>query len=238
MTQAVCLLNFGLAARMNSRVPSVLPFALHNRTLAYISPEQTGRMNRVVDYRTDLYVLGLLFYEWLTGRPPFQSEDTLELMHWHMARTPVAPAEFVPALPTALSLMVLKLLAQTAEERYLSALGLQRDLERCAAEWTADCPSITFVLGQHDMSERFLLPQQLYGRAREVTVLLQAFDTICQGHRAMMLVEGYSGIGKTALIQELYKLIVRQKGYFISGKFDQVVQSESFRRFLKKNFLI
>src|SRR5439155_11914000 len=188
----------------------------------YLSPEQPGRMNGAVDYRTDLYSLGILFYELLTGHPPFRSDDALELMHWHMAKTPPAPADLVPEIPAALSRMVLKLLAKTAEERYQSATGLKKDLEQCARTRAVHGHIVPFALGQHDIVDRFLIPQKLYGREREVSALLGAFDHVCQGNRAMMLVEGYAGIGKTALIQELNKPIVRQEGYFTSGKCDQV----------------
>lgn len=230
-TQEVCLIDCGLASRMVVEAHTaqpVLAFALRNQTLAYLSPEQTGRMNRHVDYRTDLYTLGILFYELLTGAVPFQSADVLELMHWHIARMPPAPVDLVPEMPLALSQIVLKLLAKTAEERYQSVAGLQKDLERCASAWAIQGQSVVFPLGQHDLSDRFLIPQKLYGRAREVKALLQAFDTICQGHRTMLLVDGYAGIGKTALIQELYRPIVRQRGYFIAGKCDQVVRSVPF----------
>ncbi len=209
-----------------------IPTSLFRGTsLAYLSPEQTGRMNRAVDYRSDFYSLGVMFYELLTGAPPFVSEDSLELIHWHIAKTPVTPAGLDPKIPEPLSQLVMKLLAKTAEDRYQSAAGLKADLERCASAWAESRSVPTFLLGERDFPERFLISQRLYGREPEVERLLRAFEDACEGRAetgAMLLVTGYSGIGKTSLIQELYKPIVRQRGYFISGKFDQVVRTNPF----------
>ena len=204
---------------------------LRHSALTYLSPEQTGRMNRTVDYRADFYSLGVVLYELLTGSPPFVSEDSLELIHWHIAKTPRTPAEVDANIPEPLSQIVMKLLAKTAEDRYQTAAGLAADLERCAREWTEQGEISAFPLGQRDFPDRVLVSQRLYGRELEVEDLLRAFDSACAGQTdagAMLLVTGYSGIGKTALIQELYKPIVRQKGYFISGKFDQVVRTNPF----------
>lgn len=205
------LIDFGLASADADcpRNPSDYP-------LAYCSPEQTGRMNRAVDYRTDFYSLGVCFYEMLTGRLPFPSGDALELIHGHIARIPPAPAELCPHMPQPLSRIVMKLLAKTAEERYQSARGLREDLESCAREWAANAAIAAFPLGRNDVSDRFLVSQKLYGREREVAVMLTAFERACAGcvtPPSMMLVSGYSGIGKTTLIQELYKPIVRERGY-------------------------
>ena len=199
--------------------------------LVYLSPEQTGRMNRAIDYRTDFYSLGVTFYELLTSSPPFRSADRLEMIHQHIASTPPSPAELDPQIPGPLSQIVMKLLAKTAEERYQSALGLKEDLAHCAHEWAARGQIVPFTLGQRDVPDRFLIYQKLYGRAREVATLLSTFDRVCQERAApasMLLVTGYAGIGKTSLIQELYKPIIRERGYFFSGKFDQVVRSVPF----------
>jgi predicted ATPase/transcriptional regulator with GAF, ATPase, and Fis domain len=198
---------------------------------SYASPEQTGRMNRSVDYRTDLYSLGVTLYELLTGVLPFTSADPLELIHAHLAMTPAPPSQIVAKVPAPLSAIVLKLLAKAAEDRYQSALGLRHDLERAEREWTATGTIAPFALGQQDVSERFLISQKLYGRQRELTDLLGALDETCEGRTTLMLVSGYSGIGKTSLIQELYKPIVRQRGYFIAGKFDQVVRNIPYSAF-------
>ena len=212
----------------------LLSYGLH-----YTSPEQTGRMNRATDYRTDLYSLGASFYEMLVGAPPFVADDPLEMIHCHIAKAPTPPDEVNPEIPHPISQIVIRLLAKTAEQRYQSAIGLRNDLERCAREWASERRIATFTLGESDVSDSFLVSQKLYGRDEEVDRLLQAFDAICEGQTAMMLVEGYSGIGKTSLIQELYKPIVRERGYFIAGKFDQVARSipygaliQAFRRLI------
>lgn len=220
----VLLTDFGGASTGASETRKQLPSYLFRAMLPYMSPEQTGRMNRVTDYRTDFYSLGVTLYELLTGRRPFESEDALELIHFHIAKQPTPPGAIDPAIPQVISDIVMKLLAKTAEERYQGALGLKHDLEVCARNWTAHGWITPFPLGQRDVSDRFLVPQKLYGREQEVECLLKVFDRTCEGPTALMLVAGYSGIGKTSLIQELYKPLVRQRGYFISGKFDQIAR--------------
>jgi histidine kinase len=191
----------------------------------YIAPEQTGRINRTVDHRADLYALGILLYELLTGAPPFRSDDSLELIHSHIARTPAPPATIAGDIPEQISRIVMRLLAKASEDRYQSALGLRHDLELCEREWAARRAIPLFEIARHDVSERFLVPQRLYGREREVRELMAAFDETCDGRASILLVAGYSGIGKTSLISELYAPIVRERGYFLSGKFDQVVRN-------------
>jgi predicted ATPase/tRNA A-37 threonylcarbamoyl transferase component Bud32 len=224
----VWLTDLSLAVRSSGETQAAIPPRLLRGALAYSSPELTGRMNRSTDYRTDFYSLGVTLYELLTGRLPFWSTDALELIHSHIAKTPLAPSELDPNIPGPLSQIIMKLLAKTAEDRYQSALGLKEDLEVCARDWAALGTVTPFTLAQRDVSDRFLISQKLYGREQEVEELLGAFDHVCQGHAAMMVVAGYSGIGKTSLIQELYKPIVRERGYFISGKFDQVARSVPF----------
>ena len=196
--------------------------------LPYSSPEQTGRTNREVDHRTDLYSLGVTLYELLTGAPPFESPDQLELIHWHIARPPAPPHERNPRVPEILSQILLKLLSKTPEERYQSASGVKHDLETCAQQWTQRRSVEPFLLGCRDVSERFVIPQKLYGRDQEARKLSKIFDGVCDGRTGLTLVSGYSGIGKTSLIQELYRPIVVRRGYFLSGKFDQVVRSTPY----------
>ncbi len=220
----VWLTDVTLAARGSAEAKTGGPPGVLGGDLAYASPEQSGRMNRAADHRSDLYSLGVILYEILTGAPPFRSADPLELIHAHIAKSPVPPMEQHPGVPEVISRLVMKLLEKAVDARYQSAQGLHADLEACAREWRERRSVAPFTLGAHDFSDRFLIPQRLYGRDREVEELKRAFERTCAGGAALMLVAGYSGIGKTALIQELYRPIVRQRGHFISGKFDQVVR--------------
>jgi PAS domain S-box-containing protein len=230
------LIDFGLASRLDSLTkylgnPERLP-----GTLAYISPEQTGRMNRVVDYRTDLYSLGVTFYEILTGRLPFESDDPLALVHAHMAKTPLPVSVLDPDVPPLISDMVMKLLAKNAEDRYQSAFGLKVDLERCLA-WaqapgsSADHSGLDFELGREDHSGQFHISEKLFGRSDEIATLLAAFDRAAAGSPELLLVTGRAGVGKSALVAEIHKPVTRERGYFISGKFDQYQQNQPYAAF-------
>jgi serine/threonine protein kinase len=166
-------------------------------TLAYISPEQTGRMNRALDYRSDFYSLGVTFYQLFTGRLPFEADDAMELVHCHLAKQPVFPDD----LPPMLSKIIMKLMAKTAEERYQSAWGIKADLEQVLKN-----PKENFELARFDVSERFQISQKLYGRENEIKILVDSFKKVSQGDKQIMLIAGYSGIGKSVLVKELYKL--------------------------------
>ncbi|HSE39071.1 MAG TPA: sigma 54-interacting transcriptional regulator [Blastocatellia bacterium] len=224
----VQLTDFSYASGTASETHFLLPQRISSEALPYISPEQTGRMNRTIDHRSDFYSLGITFYELLTGVRPFRSEDPLELTHSHIAKTPPSPSDVEPKIPGPVSEIIMKLLSKNAENRYQSALGLKEDLEACAAQWSARRRIGPLPLGTRDVPDYFVISQQLYGRDREVEQLLDLFGGVCEGPAAMMLVSGYSGVGKTSLIQELYKPIVRQRGYFIAGKFDQIARSTPF----------
>ena len=213
--------DFSMATRLSREVHQNSNPTLIEGTLAYISPEQTGRMNRDLDYRTDLYSLGITFYEMLTGELPFNSTDPLELIHCHIAVTPVPPHQLNNEIPQIVSSIVLKLLAKNAEDRYQSAFGVKADLENCLNQLQTTGKIKTFIPGKVDKSGHFFIPQKLYGRTQEVADLMAAFDRVSCGKTEMVLVSGYSGIGKTSIVSEIHKSIVRQQGYFIAGKFDQ-----------------
>ncbi len=220
-TGQVKIIDFSIASRLEKENQSISNPNLLEGSLAYMSPEQTGRMNRSIDYRTDFYSLGVTFYQMLTGSLPFNATDPLEFVHCHIAKTPIPPQELNPKIPLAVSEIVMKLLAKTAEDRYQSSLGLKADLETCLTQLQTDGEISHFIVGQLDSYSQFSIPQKLYGREIEVATLLEAFDRVSSGTTEMMLVSGYSGIGKSCLVHEVHKPIVRQRGYFISGKFDQ-----------------
>ncbi len=215
------IIDFGISSQLSRERPELQNPGHLEGTLAYLSPEQTGRMNRTIDYRADFYSLGASFYEMLTGEPPFAATDPMELVHCHLAKMPRSPHELRPELPPLIAELVLKLMAKTAEARYQSGYGLCADLEICLQQFSALQTIAPFPLGQHDVSTRFQIPQTLYGREKEVQQVLDAFGRVSLGQTEMLLVAGYSGIGKTALVHEVYKPITKKNGYFIHGKFDQ-----------------
>ncbi|MCG9886108.1 MAG: trifunctional serine/threonine-protein kinase/ATP-binding protein/sensor histidine kinase [Cyanobacteria bacterium] len=220
-TKQVKLIDLSIASLLPKETQELQNPNILEGTLAYLAPEQTGRMNRGIDYRTDFYALGVSLYQLLTGQLPFPSEDPLELIHAHMAKMPPPVDQINPEIPSMVSAIVHKLMAKNAEDRYHSALGLRHDLQRCLTAWSQTATIETFELGQRDLSDRFLIPEKLYGREAEIETLLAAFDRVASGASELMLVAGFSGIGKTAVVNEVHKPITRQRGYFIKGKFDQ-----------------
>ncbi|MEG4006748.1 AAA family ATPase [Microcoleus sp. Pol11C1] len=220
-TKQVKLIDFSIASLLPRETQTLINPNVLEGTLAYISPEQTGRMNRGIDYRTDFYSLGVTFYELLTGKLPFESNDPMELVHCHIAKAALLVHENNPQLPSVVSEIVSKLMAKNAEDRYQSALGLKYDLKKCLHQLQKTEKIQSFKIAQRDRSDRFIIPDKLYGRETDAATLLQAFKRVSLGATEMMLVAGFSGIGKTVVVNEVHKPIVRQRGYFIKGKYDQ-----------------
>ncbi|XXX73144.1 AAA family ATPase [Sorangium sp. So ce134] len=233
-TGEVKITDLGIACPSPRGPEDLAHDALIAGTLAYMAPEQTGRMNRSIDERTDLYSLGVTFYEMLTGALPFQASDPVEWVYAHIALTPPPPHAIVPSIPPQLSAIVLKLLAKAAEERYQSALGLRHDLDRCFAELGSRGAVEAFPLGQRDASDRFQIPRRLYGREREVEALIAVFErVVAKGQPELVLVSGYSGVGKSSLVAELHRPVVRERGFFLSGKFEQLKRDVPYHAFLQ-----
>ncbi|MGO4221728.1 AAA family ATPase [Lysobacter sp. TAF61] len=218
----VFLSGFGIASRLPRERQAPDPPELIAGTLAYMAPEQTGRMNRSVDSRSDLYSLGVLLYRMATGVLPFTASDPMEWVHCHIARTPIPPVQRVPELPPPVSDIIVRLLAKTPEERYQTAAGVTHDLQRCLAAHDAGAAAATFALGQQDHPDRLAIPEKLYGREAETNALIAAFNDVVEtGVPTLVLVAGYSGIGKSSVVHELHKVLVPPRGLFASGKFDQ-----------------
>ncbi|MEM9091904.1 MAG: serine/threonine-protein kinase PknK [Cyanobacteria bacterium P01_F01_bin.53] len=225
--------DFSIASRLPKETQSLQSPSRLEGTLAYLAPEQTGRMNRAIDYRTDFYGLGVTLYELLTGQLPFLSTDPLALIHSHIAQRPPAVDQVNVAIPAMVSQVVAKLMAKNAENRYQSALGLKCDLETCLAQWESQGAIAEFELGTRDVGDRFVISEKLYGREVAIHTLLAAFERVAQGQTELMLVAGESGIGKTAVVNEVHKPITRQQGYFIKGKFDQFNRDVPFSAFVQ-----
>ncbi len=225
-TKQVKLTNFGIASLLPKEQAQLVNPNVLEGTLAYMSPEQTGRMNRGIDYRTDYYSLGVTLYELLVGELPFPTTDPMELVHCHLANPVVFPAESCHTVPKMIQAIIVKLMAKNAEDGYQSAQGLKHDLEYCQQQWETTASIPTFEL-------RFFISEKLYGRETEVQLLLDAFDRVAQGSSELMLVSGFSGIGKTAVVNEIHKPITQRHGYFIQGKFDQFNRNIPFSAFVQ-----
>jgi predicted ATPase/signal transduction histidine kinase/tRNA A-37 threonylcarbamoyl transferase component Bud32 len=232
-TLQVKIIDFSIASALPKETQTPTNPNVLEGTLAYMSPEQTARMNRGVDYRSDFYSLGVTFFELLTGKLPFFSDDVMELVHSHLAKIPPQAHSFNPHIPPILSEIISKLMAKNAENRYQSALGIEYDLQFCQQQWEQTSNITFFELGSKDISTRFLIPEKLYGREMEVKTLLSAYERVSAGSSEIMLVAGFSGIGKTAIVNEVHKPIVRQHGYFIKGKYDQLGRNIPFSALLQ-----
>jgi PAS domain S-box-containing protein len=215
----IWLTGFGIASQLPNARQSPVPPEIIAGTLPYMAPEQTGRMNRSIDARSDLYSLGVTLYQMLTGHLPFAAADAMEWVHCHIARQPMPLDEKIPA---PLSAIIMRLMAKTVEDRYQTCAGLETDLQRCLGEWETQGHIDAFPLGTQDVPDRLLIPEKLYGREREVNVLLAAFDrVVVHGTTELVLVSGYSGVGKSSVVNELHKVLVPPRGLFAAGKFDQ-----------------
>jgi len=229
-TETLKIIDFGISTLLSQENLSFNHPDLLEGTIPYISPEQTGRMNRSVDYRSDFYSLGVTFYQLLTGRLPFESDDILEVIHSHIALQPPSPWEIANKLgivcPEIVAKIILKLMAKKAEDRYQSAYGLKYDLQLCIEQLHNQAQINDFELGSQELGDRFSIPQKLYGRQEEIAQLISSFERVCnlslfEAKVEMVLVSGYSGVGKTALVNEVHKPLTALRGSFISGKYDQ-----------------
>jgi predicted ATPase/signal transduction histidine kinase/tRNA A-37 threonylcarbamoyl transferase component Bud32 len=231
--QKVQIIDFGLATRLKREQPLIRHYRVLEGTLRYLSPEQTGRMNRHVDYRTDFYSFGAMLYHLFAGHPPFIGDEAIELIHAHIALKPTPLHLLDVGIPEGVSRLVEKLMAKTAEGRYQSAFGLVEDLRHCmeTLEESGDIP--VFALGEKDRQGYFHIPETLYGRETEVDTLLQSFDEVCEGKSKLVLVSGQGGIGKSALVKEIHKPLLLARGAFLSGKTDQLQRDTPYRAFIE-----
>jgi len=224
----VKITDFNYSSKLMHETQDIVPPGKLEGTLAYMAPEQTGRMNTHIDYRADFYALGISFYEMLSGKLPYNNSDPLELLHAHLAN-PI-PAVHNPdrEIPIQLIEIVKKLMAKNANDRYQSGIGLQLDLEKCLEMIEETGQIQPFPLSEHDVLDHLNLSQKLYGRENEIQVLMQAYERISRGSVEALMVCGYSGIGKTMLINEVHKPMIQHKGYFIHGKFDQLQRDKPY----------
>jgi diguanylate cyclase (GGDEF)-like protein len=218
----VRIIDFGISTQFSREsIPGKNPGVIEG-TLYYISPEQTGRMNRVLDYRTDFYSLGITFYQMLTGQVPFNSDDLGSLIHSHIAKQPKSPVECDPAIPKTVSSIVMKLIAKNAEDRYNSTYGILADLERCQKELEDTGKILDFEPGLSDLSDHFSIPQKLYGRTGEIHTMMSTFERARNSCAELLLVSGESGTGKSLLINEIQRFVVEYNALYLEGSFEQL----------------
>ncbi|MCP5497780.1 MAG: AAA family ATPase [Leptospiraceae bacterium] len=220
-TNKIKIIDFGISSELSRERQSLNVSERLEGSLPYISPEQTGRMNRELDYRTDYYSLGVTLFEMITGQLPFEAEDMMGWVYSHISKNPTQPSKINPEIPEAIEAIILKLMAKNAEDRYQSSYGLLKDIDECRKQWSKNRKIENFQPGKWDISEQFQIPQKMYGREKEVESLMSTFDKVVRGNTELLLVSGYSGVGKSALVHEVQKPIVQKRGYFIEGKFDQ-----------------
>lgn len=232
-TKQVKITDFSISSCLQTESYQQANYSILEGTPAYMSPEQTGRMNRALDYRSDLYSLGVTFYELLVGHLPCSTSDLLEIIYYHISQYPIPPEQIDSDIEVVISNIVMKLMAKNAEDRYQSALGLKADLEYCLKEYLSKGYIPNFTLGKLDHNSQFLIPQKLYGRSTEVSKLLSSFERASNGATELMLVSGYSGIGKTSIVNEIHKPILSKRGCFICGKFEQLQRNIPYFAFIQ-----
>ena len=223
--QILKLVDLSASTRLQEETFDYLNLNMFREGLAYISPEQTGRINRPVDYRTDFYSLGVTLYEMLTSQLPFETIDTLELIHCHIAKKPPNVLEIRPNAPKMLAAIIDKLLEKMPEERYSSIIGIKSDIQECYKQWLNKSKSSDYLLGSNDIKDHLSISRSLYGREQEVHQLIEAYNRVSRATKEIVFIAGYSGIGKTSLVKEVHKPIVQNRGYYIQGKFDQLQRS-------------
>ena len=230
---SIDLIDFDIATELTSTKEQALNPNQLNMTLAYMSPEQSGRLNREVDYRTDIYSLGITFFEMLTGRLPFVAKDPMEYVHAHIAKIPPLVSAINKDVPDMIAQIIVKMLAKNPEERYQSILGISFDLIKCQRQWQLHNTIIPFSLGQEDFSQTLLISPKLYGRKQQVDELIKAFERISRGKVEFIYISGFSGVGKTSLVNEIHKPIIKARGYFASGKFEKLQHNIPYNGFIK-----
>ncbi len=231
-TGQVKLAALGIATPLTREAPEFQNPEVVEGNLTYISPEQTGRGGRSVDFRTDFYALGETLYELLTGRPPFESEDPAELIECHLGKDPVPPSALYPEIPQVVSRIVLKLMAKSPERRFQSAGGIKADLERCLSQLRETGKIEDFEIASRDFSTRLMITEKFFGRERELRQLTEAFEQACQGQSVLFLIAGFSGVGKTSLVRQLFPTLTVKRGFFLSGKFDRFGRSRPYKALL------
>ena len=227
-TNQIRLIDFSISSLVSKETLDVINPEKFEGTLTYISPEQTGRMNRLIDYRSDFYSLGITFYKMFTKKTPFEAKEPMEVIYGHLAKIPPPPHIVNPDIPLPLSKIILKLIAKTPEERYQSATGLKNDLEECLRQFVVNGKIEDFQIAKNDMSDKFLISERIYGRDKEIKELMKSFTDISLGGKRIIFISGESGCGKTSLIEEIFKPIISKLGFFISGKFDKYTKIPYF----------
>lgn len=232
-TGDVRITGFNIAAEIQKESKKPIYPESFEGNLSYISPEQTGRMNRSIDFRSDYYSFGIMLYELFTEQLPYKSSDALELIHNHIAKQPPFPHQINLDLPITISQIIMRLIAKNAEDRYQSIIGLMSDLEECYKQLDSGGFISPFQIGMNDKMDAFVIPEKIYGRDSDIKSLFNEFEQTMQGYTNLVFICGSPGIGKTFLINEIQKPLIEKKGYFINGKFDQYKRNIPYHAFIQ-----